>query len=183
MYKIAFDPSSGSYHFRTENGLIYLCGFRNRNRDLSPVLGIYDIEIREFYFDCYNPDEQCGIHKPFDKKVSATISHLLLQFLAAELRVVLYACDSSDGRHNVRHKLFKNWFNNLVEQKNFLRIPIAMEMNDEVSGYNASVNGGIITRKDFPHMDVLQKELIDQLPNLFGQKMGLLQPAITTIAT
>ena len=184
MYKIAFDPTLGSYHFRTENGLTYLCGFRNRTRDLSPVLGIYDIVVWEFYFYCYNTDEQSVIHKKFDKKVSTTISNLILKFLAKELRVVLYACDSCDGRHKVRHKLFKNWFNNLVEQKNYIRIPVAMEMNDEAPGLSASANGGIITRKDFPHMEVLQKEFIDKLPNIFREKIGLLQPCLSpTTAT
>jgi hypothetical protein len=184
MYKIAYDPSLGSYHFRTENDLTYLCGFRNRTRDLSPLLGIYDIEVWEFYFYCYQTDEHSGIHKKFDKKVSTTISNLILKFLTTELRIVLYTCDSSDGRHIVRHKLFKNWFTNLVEQKNYIRIPIAMDMNDEASGLNASANGGVITRKDFPHMEVLQKELIDKLPDIFREKIGLLQPSLTpTIAT
>lgn len=184
MYKLAFDPSLGSYHFRTENGLIYLCGLRNRTRELSPVLGIYDIEVWEFYFDCYNPDEQGDRYKKFDTKVSTTISNILLKFLAIELRVVIYACDSSDGRHKVRHKLFKNWFTNLVEQENYLRIPIAMELNDKASDLSASANGGIITRKDFPHMDVLQKELIDKLPSIFREKIGLLQPSLSpTTAT
>jgi hypothetical protein len=184
MYKLAFDPSSGSYHFRTENGLIYLCGLRNRTRDLSPVLGIYDIEVWEFYFDCYNPDEQSGKYKRFDQKISTTISNLTLKFLATELRVVLYACDSCDGRHKVRHKLFKIWFNNLIKQENYLRIPIAMEVNDKVSDLSASANGGIITRKDFPHLEVLQKELIDKLPYIFREKIGLLQPSLSpTIAT
>jgi hypothetical protein len=179
MSKIAYDPSLGSYHFRTENDLTYLCGFRNRTRDLSPLLGIYDIEVWEFYFNSYNTDEQSGTHKKFDKKISTTISNLLLKFLTTELRVVLYACDSSDGRHQVRHKLFKNWFNNLVEQNNYIRIPIAMNMNDDASDLSASANGGVITRKDFPHMEVLQKELIDKLPNIFREKIGGLQPGLS----
>ena len=184
MYKLAVDPSSGSYHFCTENGIIYICGFRNRTRDLSPVLGIYDIEVWEFYFYCYSTDEQKSIHKKFDKKVSTTIPYLLLIFLAIELRVVVYACDSSDGRHKVRHKLFTNWFNNLAEQKNYIRIPIALEQNDEPSGLSASAHGGVITRKGFPHMEVLQKELIDQLPNIFGEKIGLFEPGLSpTTAT
>jgi hypothetical protein len=175
MYKLAFDPSLGSYHFRTENGLTYLCGLRNRTRDLSPVLGIYDIEVWEFYFDCYNPDEQSGIHKIFDKKVSTTISNILLKFLATELRVVFYACDSSDGRHQVRHKLFKNWFKKLAEQENYIRTPIELDLTDKATGLSASACGGVITRKDFPHMEVLQKEFIDELPKIFRQKIGLLQ--------
>jgi|GEM_PF-1454301 len=178
MYKLAFDPSLGSYHFRTENGLTYLCGLRNRTRDLSPVLGIYDIEVWEFYFNSYKTDEQSGIRKIFDKMVSTTISHLLTKFLTTDLRVVLYVCDSSDGRHIVRHNLFKIWFNNLDEQENYIRIPIAMDLNDVSLGMSASANGGVIIRKDFPHMEVLQIELIDKLPNIFREKIGLLQPSL-----
>ncbi|MBO9201204.1 MULTISPECIES: DUF6169 family protein [Niastella] len=184
MYKISYDPSSGSYHFRTENGLTFLCGFRNRTRDLSPVLGIYDIEVWEFYFNSYKTDEQNDSLKKFDKRVSTCISHLIFKFLAPELRVVLYTCDSSDGRHEVRHNLFKQWFNNLVERENYTRLPIEIDQKDETLDLVASARGGIITRKDFPHMDILQKELIDKLPDIFREKIGLLQHSTSpTIST
>jgi hypothetical protein len=139
------------------------------------VLGIYDIEVYEFNFSCHNLDVQNCPFKTYDKQVSATISHLLLKFFTSELRVILYVCDSSDGRHKERHKLFKNWFNNLAEQANYIRIPVEIDLNDEASGLAASAHGSVITRKDFPHMEVLQKELIDEIPNIFRQKIGLFQ--------
>jgi hypothetical protein len=175
MYKIAFDPSRGYYHFCTENGLLYICHFQNWTRELSPVLGIYDIQVCEFDFSFQNMAEENYAFKRYDKRVSTTISHLLLKYLSSELRVLTYVCDTSDGRHKVRHKLFENWFHNLVEQKNYIRIPIEMDLNDEASGLSASANGGVITKKDFPHMEVLQKEFIDKLPNIFRQKAGILQ--------
>lgn len=175
MYKIAYDPYLGFFHFRTENGLTYACHFQDWTRELSPVLGIYDIQVCEFDFTCQNQNTpNCALNK-YDKHISATISQLILNFFASELRVITYVCDTSDGKHKVRHKLFNNWFNKLVEQKNYIRIPIAMEMNDEASGLSASAHGGVITRKDFPHMEVLQKEFIDEIPNIFAQKIGLLQ--------
>ena len=133
MYKIEFDPSSGSYYFQTENGLTYICQFQNRPGNLSPVLGIYDIEICEFEFICYTPDNQnCGFKK-FDKKVSVTIFHLLLKYFTNELRVIIYVCDTADGRHRERHKLFKNWFYNLDEQEGFTRIPLEIDLENKDS--------------------------------------------------
>src|SRR5688572_25711422 len=115
MYNIVKGPFSGSYLFQTENGLLYVCRFQNRTRELSPVIGIYDIEVYEFDFTCYTPDIQnCGLKK-FDKKVSTTISSMLLNFFTNELRIIIYVCDTADGRHRERHKLFKIWFNNLDE--------------------------------------------------------------------
>ena len=59
-----------------------------------------------------------------------------------------------------------------------------MDVNDNALGMSASANGGVITRKDFPHMEVLQKGLIDQLPYIIREKIGLLQPGLSpTIAT
>jgi hypothetical protein len=175
MYKLAFDPTFGSYHFRTENGLTYACHFHNWTRELSPVLGIYDIQVCEFDFTCHNPNETTCVFKKYDKKISATISHLLLSFFASELRVITYVCDTSDGRHKERHKLFKIWFNNLAEQENYIRKPFAIDHKDEALGLAGSAHGGVITRKDFPHMEVLQKELIDEIPNIVAKKIGLLQ--------
>ncbi|MFL5747342.1 MAG: DUF6169 family protein [Niastella sp.] len=175
MYKIAFDPYLGSYHFHTENGLTYACHFQDWTRELSPVLGIYDIQVCEFDFTCQNPDTQnCEFNK-YNKHISATISQLILNSFASELRVITYVCDTSDGRHKIRHKLFKHWFKNLAEQENYIRIPIEIDLKDEMSGFSASAHGGVITRKDFPHMEVLQKEFIDEIPNIFAQKIGILQ--------
>jgi hypothetical protein len=175
MYKIALDPSSGSYYFQTENGLTYICQFRNRTRDLSPVLGIYDIEICEFDFICITSDAQNRGFKKFDKKVSATISYMLLKFFTNELRVIIYVCDTADGKHRERHKLFKNWFNNLNDQEGFTRIPMEIDHENKDSGLAASAHGCIITRKDFPHPEVLQRELIDKAASVIGQKIGLFQ--------
>jgi hypothetical protein len=184
MYKIAFDPTLGSFHFRTENGLTYVCHFQDWTRELSPVLGIYDIQVCEFIFTCHNPNKQnCAFNK-YDYQISATISQIILSFFTSELRVLTYVCDTSDIRHKVRHKLFKKWFKNLAGQKNYIRVPIETDLEDEISGLTASVYGGVITRKDFPHMEVLQKEFIDKLPNIFREKIGFLQPSLSpTIAT
>jgi len=183
MYKIIKDPSSGCFYFHTENGLTYICQFQNRAGDLSPVLGIYDIEIWEFEFVCIASDVQNRGFKKFDKKVSATISNLLLKYFIHELRVILYVCDTADGRHKERHKLFKYWYNNLDEQENFNRIPIAIDLDNKNSGLAVSAHGCVITRKDFPHPEVLQRELIDKAASIIGPKIGLFQPNSPTTST
>lgn len=126
--------------------------------------GIYDIEICEFNFACYTTDDSSYTSKKFDRNTSATISHLLLKFFENELRVMIYVCDTSDGRHKQRHRLFGNWFNGLNKPRYFNRIPIEMEM--ENADIIFQVHGSVLTRQDFPHMDVLKKEFIDEIPNL-----------------
>lgn len=173
MYNLIKDPATGSYLFKTVNGLIYVCRFQNCTRHLSPVLGIYDIEICEFDFACYAADDSSFISNKFDRNIFATISHLLLKFFENELRVMIYVCDTSDGRHKERHRLFRNWFNGLNKPRCFNRIPI--EIETENSDIIFEVHGSVLTRQDFPHMDVLKKEFIDEIPNLIGQKIGLQQ--------
>lgn len=56
------------------------------------------------------------------------------------------------------------------------RIPMELDQENKESGLAASAHGCIITRKDFPHTEVLQKELIDKAANIIGQKIGLFQP-------
>lgn len=45
-----------------------------------------------------------------DKKVSETISHALLRFFANEQNILTFTCESIDGKHKSRHKLFHKWF-------------------------------------------------------------------------
>lgn len=174
MYKLIKDPSSGCFYFQTENGLTYICQLQNCTRYLSPVLGIYDIEICTFDFFCHAPDSPSHTLKKFDSNVSATISHLLLKSFENKLRVVIYLCDTSDGRHKERHRLFRNWFNGLNKPRCFNRIPI--EIDTENAEITFQVHGSVLTRQDFPYMDVLKREFIDEIPNLIGQKIGLQQP-------
>ncbi|HEY8897800.1 MAG TPA: hypothetical protein VIM79_23400, partial [Niastella sp.] len=55
----------------------------------------------------------------------------------------------------------------------FNSIPIEIETeNGEII---FQVHGSVLTRQDFPHMDVLQREFIDEIPNLIGLKIGLQQ--------
>jgi hypothetical protein len=183
MYNIVKGPSSGSYLFQTENGLLYVCRFQNCTREFSPVLGIYDIEVFEFDFTCHSLDAQNCAFKKFDKKVSATISYLLLKFFTNELRIIIYVCDTADGRHRERHKLFKIWFNNLEKQEDFTRIPMELDQENKDSGLAASAHGCIITRKDFPHPEVLQRELIDKAASIIGQKLVATNLANPTSST
>ena len=169
MYQIVRDPASGFYHFQTAKGLTYICRFQGCTNQLSPVLGVYDIEIYEFDFTCYSPQPFNRELPSKDDRVSATIVHLLSQFFSHELRVIVYLCDSIDGRHKVRHRLFEHW-HRLYAQHYLMRLPVDIEWEDE--NVTAAAHGCVIIRNDFPHLDVLKHELINNAFEIITEKYG-----------
>jgi Family of unknown function (DUF6169) len=56
-----------------------------------------------------NPTETLPI---FDKKTSITIANIFEQFYQnLQDAIIVYICDSSDGRQMIRHRKFNAWFN------------------------------------------------------------------------
>lgn len=47
---------------------------------------------------------------PNDPVVALTIARIIVQFLTAHERVILYICDDSDTRERARKRKFDNWF-------------------------------------------------------------------------
>jgi hypothetical protein len=129
-------------------------------------VGIYDIEVLEFEFFPYIPD---GVTKPgSDPNVAYTITNLIRDVFDNPLRVVVYLCDSSDGFHRGRHRLFEGWHKGYMDDF-LLRIPLELELTDENHSIQ-QVFGCILVRTDFPHMDVLQEQLIDEAAGIISSK-------------
>ena len=156
----------GYYNFKTSQALIYTCTFRNVTSKLSPVLGIYDIEIYDFEFYCYDPTPE--IKKSKDEQISATIIHLLQQFFSSDLRVLIYACDSSDRLHRERQWLFNHWYKTFAESIKRYQLDIKIE-DDK---FEIAAHGAVLTTIDFPYQNVLQSELLDQVHGILLEKYG-----------
>ena len=164
-YNVSVHPGSGLYLFNTEQQITYACGFNDVTGRLSPVLGIYDIRIFDFDFTPFDPSPESP--KQQDKRISETIADLLTKFFAAEdIRVLTFVCDSSDGRGRERQILFRQWHKSVRDMIDLNPLEITVE-SDMSKAY-----GGVLTRKDFPHKDVLQTELIDNVRGIILEKYG-----------
>ena len=148
------------YYFTTDYGLNYICGFSNITSKLSPVIKIYDIQVYDF--ELYAHDPRPEIRKPMDERIPATVVDVLQAFFINSLRILTYVCDSADGRAKERQALFKKWHSNIAAAVN--RDEVEIKFDTE------TIYGCILSRKDFPYMDVLKTELIDPERGFIVQK-------------
>lgn len=56
---------------------------------------------------------------PHDPKVETTILAIVNEFFRSNLEILLYLCDSSDGREASRNRLFMHWFEKNAEPGRF----------------------------------------------------------------
>ncbi len=162
-YQLTVDASTGIISFSTSTETKYYCRFINQTNQLSPLLGIYDLEIYEFDFQ---PNSPLRGKKVRDERIKYTLCHLIEKFfIVNEKRVLIYLCDAIDGKHRGRNSLFKSWHE--AELINFIdRIPITIEIEEDLQ----PIYGGVFIRKDFPHLDILNTELIDEAAGIISRK-------------
>ena len=99
IYHVTVSPD-GIYSFMTDGGVLYSARFFIASQFAGKV---YSHCIYEFTFDADS-------HARHDCRVIATIADILRNFFAYTDNIFFYLCDSSDGRHYARKRLFDNWF-------------------------------------------------------------------------
>ena len=62
-----------------------------------------------------------------DLRVRETIKHILLDFWNNYDNVILFVCDSSDGRSAARMRLFNKWYYELNTDNSIIKIDFAVE--------------------------------------------------------
>lgn len=96
-YYVMFSPK-GNYIFETERGIHYSASFEE---DI-PFGGC---ETYQFVIDKID-----RVHSSHDPKVEETILVIIDEFFKERENVLLYICDTSDGREANRNRLFLSWF-------------------------------------------------------------------------
>ena len=100
--------SEGDFLFQTDNKIRYEISFNKEDI----VLGgceTYQFIIRKL-------DE---VHSAYDPKVKDTILAILNEFFFSNQQILLYICDTSDGKENSRNRLFLQWFEKYSEKGRF----------------------------------------------------------------
>jgi len=158
------DPETGLYSFTTSSGIIYVCGFRNITHMLSPMVGIYDLEVFDFEFQ---PIQDTAVKRSYDERISITVCDLFNRFFSSDLRVLIYVCSSTDARHRERNRLFGLWHRKYVSDR-LDRIVVEIKVDQELE-----ICGAALMTHNFPHNDVFRYEVIEKIEGMLIEKMGL----------
>ena len=138
----------GELNFMTDNGILYEVSFGED----QPIAGCetYQIIIRKV-------NQKSG---SFDLHVSETILAIIESFFNSNVSVLLYICDTSDGRQQARNKLFLKWLRENDQQGRY-----------GISTCNVNVEGdmwyaAIILRRDYPLFFSVMKEFEEDAQRL-----------------
>lgn len=100
--------SGDEFRFQTDFGIHYSVSFSKEDIILGGC-GTYQLIIRKI-------EDARSRHDP---KVEATILAIIHEFFRSNLEVMLYLCDTSDGREESRNRLFLSWFDKYIEKNCF----------------------------------------------------------------
>lgn len=102
------DLSGDEFMFQTDLGIHYSISFSKEDIVLGGCV-TYQLIIRKI-------EEVKSQH---DSKVEATILSIIREFFRSNLEVMLYLCDTSDGREETRNRLFLSWFERYAQNNQF----------------------------------------------------------------
>ncbi len=99
--------SQNSYSFVTDDKVRYQIRF-------VPSAYMFE-DYLEPYIDAYEmiiavADNPTGNRLPADKRTAPTIRAIFYNFFQQYERVVIFICDSADGRHEARARKFTSWY-------------------------------------------------------------------------
>lgn len=112
--------SEGSFMFQTDFGIHYVVSFNKEDIVLGGCV-TYQLIIRKIE----------EIRSRHDPKVEATILAIIREFFRSNLEVMLYLCDTSDGREESRNRLFLTWFDRYIEKDRFTICKAHAEVENE----------------------------------------------------
>lgn len=107
---LAYINRLAPYKVWTENGYDYLI---ETNYDLLFKIGfmddysIWQSGAYQFYIN-----NESHRPSPNDEKLKATVFRIIEAFFTANPDILLYICETGDGRQAFRSRLFIRWFNN-----------------------------------------------------------------------
>lgn len=100
--------SGSDFRFITDFGIHYSVSFSKEDI----VLG----ECETYQFIIRKIDD---IRSKHDPKVKMTILAIIDEFFRSNLDIMLYMCDTSDGRESMRNRLFLSWFEQDANKERF----------------------------------------------------------------
>lgn len=115
-YSFIGDPFN-SYFFTTLDTITYEIKFIPSTEYFSAYP---DLESDAFEMTISIADNPIGNRLPSDKRTAPTIFAIFEDFFLPKTQIIVFICDSSDGRAKARHRKFGLWFYNNVIQTDLL---------------------------------------------------------------
>ncbi|AQG81384.1 DUF6169 family protein [Spirosoma montaniterrae] len=100
------ENADGSISFTTCHAVRYTTEFRDASHHFDDEF-VKNAGVAEFSF---GPDEGYT-PGPYDPRVELTLIYLAQTYFVNSGDLLLYVCESLDGRHKARHRVFARWFN------------------------------------------------------------------------
>ena len=122
-YKACTSENGGFYEFTTDYGVIYSVGF-------MPDDSIITRDAYQFIITNVN-----NRPSPKDEKIKDTIIVLIDEFFSIDDNVLLYICETGDGRQAMRNRLFQYWFSQYGRKDEYTFLASSVVDEDGVVNY------------------------------------------------
>ena len=134
--------SFNSYFFQTKQEIVYEVTFKPSGYLFGEhtLLG-----NNTFEFSILVADNPTGVVPSSDWLIPATISAIFFDFFQQRDQIVIYICDTSDGRASARNRKFNQWFD-WYKGSTFLKID--MHLGRDLTGQTYFT--AMILRTDHP---------------------------------
>lgn len=127
-----------SFMFETKHGVVYSAGFMQDVSFLSE--GVYQFYLVNLSGKTIGRDDD----------ISETVRVVIEEFFTHKEVVMLYICDTADGRQASRDRLFRAWFYSFEENESYTLHTEGMMID------NVRYLSSVLLRKDHPlYMKVL----------------------------
>ncbi len=118
-YKVWRTLRENELNFLTDGGVLYGVGF-------SEEMEIAGITSYQFSFARLN-----ATHSGFDALIKQTLMAIIDEFFRANNEIMIYICDTSDGREAYRSRLFMRWFEESDESSRFTIRSVSTEIEGQ----------------------------------------------------
>ena len=133
--------AEGRFVFQTDFGIHYVVSFDKEDIVLGGC-NTYQLILQK----------ADGIHTPHDAKIETTVLAIVNEFFRLNQHVLLYVCDTSDGKEGGRNRLFLRWFEHHAEPKRFTICTANASVEEEM------VYIAIIVDNRNPNLEAVTKE-------------------------
>ena len=110
----------GSYVFKTSKGIHYTISFEEDNE--IGGCPTYQLILKKVEH----------VRSGYDPKVEPSVLAIIDEFFHSYLNVLLYICDTADGREGNRNRLFLKWFEKHAEPNRFTIRTTQTAIGDEM---------------------------------------------------
>lgn len=149
-----------AFQFTTVNGVFFLVEFRPTGyvfENVSWADSCYDFSIR--------PRNESTGRAPYDARTGPTIDAIFRRFFGEHDRVVIYICETADGRHEARVKKFNRWFKQF-DRGEFLKLDRIL--HDGKLGLDFFIS--LIMQKNNPRRDEISTSFNQRMDEFSAEK-------------